>query len=178
MGVYYTVAPLLYTNLKKVVKLITQILNKVHIWQSWEHHIANIFWKRYFGIRQPSPVVWIISPGIWVLKWKRQTIVNCRNLYNCSGFLQIFTQLVKIVHSCITCNPVHLMYTLSIRIYLVRYVNATVFRNILVSCAAVYFTWRFRFSVFCFAGTFGTFVFNEPIVISPVCISDNVIQYH
>ena len=62
--------------LEQIVKLIAQILYKVHFWQLGKNQIFNPLWEWEFCVWKPRPVVGIRPPGVGVFEREGQAIVD------------------------------------------------------------------------------------------------------
>ena len=44
---------------EQFVQIITETLNKAGIFKWLQNKVFDFLWKRYFGIRQPCPMIWV-----------------------------------------------------------------------------------------------------------------------
>ena len=68
------------THLEKVVELIAEILDKVHVGEFGEDEVAHLLGEGDLGVGEPRPVVRVRPPRVGVLEGEREAVVDGRDL--------------------------------------------------------------------------------------------------
>lgn len=77
----------LWKYLKKVVQIIAKFLYWILVRKLRQDEFPSRCRKGLFGLTEPSPVIRICSPRIWMFEWKSQAIIDSGYFHIVAGFI-------------------------------------------------------------------------------------------
>ena len=82
-----------WNYLKKIEKVITKVLDEVHVGKLGQDEVPDASWKGDLGVGKPGPVVRVGPPRVRMLERKSQTVVDGRDVDFRFRARQVWSQL-------------------------------------------------------------------------------------